>query len=76
MFDAGNGGADACVFGDVAGIILRNIEVRTDEHAFVFERKIGKAEKLQDQTLLATELTKDTWNSKENRQPMSREFSV
>jgi hypothetical protein len=60
VFDAGNGGADACVFSNIAGIILRNVEIRADEYPLASEGEVCQSKKLQINTFLATEFTEDT----------------
>jgi hypothetical protein len=46
--DAGHAGADAGVFGDVAGVVLRHVQVGTDEHALALglalSAQIGKTD--------------------------------
>ena len=42
--DAGDRGADAGVVSDLAGIILRHIEIGADEDAFVVEIEVGESE--------------------------------
>jgi hypothetical protein len=39
--DAGHAGADARVFGDVAGVVLRHVEVGADEHALALGLALG-----------------------------------
>ncbi len=48
QLDAGNRGADAGVFGDVAGIILRHVEIGTDEHALVLQVEVGELLEFHD----------------------------
>jgi hypothetical protein len=39
--DGGDAGADARVFGDLTGIVLRHVQVGADEHAFAFGLAVG-----------------------------------
>jgi hypothetical protein len=39
--DAGHAGADAGVFGDGAAVVLRDVEVGTDENAFAGRKSAG-----------------------------------
>jgi len=39
--DAGHAGADAGVFGDVAGIVLRHVEVGADKHPLACGKTAG-----------------------------------
>ena len=43
--DAGHRGADARVFGDVAGVVLRHVEVGADEHALAARRGPGRTDR-------------------------------
>ena len=52
--DARNAGADAGVFGDVTGIVLRHIQIGTDENTFAGHLALGdqirKADHLHEKT--------------------------
>src|SRR5262245_9823524 len=45
VLDAGERRADARVFGDVAGVVLRNVEVGADEYALARNRQVRQAQK-------------------------------
>jgi hypothetical protein len=44
MLNAGHRSADARIVGDVAGVVLRNVEIGADEDALAGEWKIGELE--------------------------------
>jgi hypothetical protein len=41
LADRGNRGADARVFGDVAGVVLRHVQIGADEHALAAHLPLG-----------------------------------